>query len=633
MSLLISLPPEVLEKVLNDLSGTWLVRLWLTGSSSLHQMLGNRGAITSAIFNVSHPSALSSSRWPGMIGNLMRLTSLTIAAGHMRIAHPDRIWRSLSSLKHLRELLMHCDEAEAWMFDFVKGYQPLTTGAPFADSGLSSEEVVLRPIASAFPCLEVLKLRTERPFIKPKHIAQLPPSLRTLWLDSSPIAGCIDYLAKLPLLSDLAFKSYPYEASAKCPPSITSLVIRGAEHPFPPSFWKDCNLKSISASMSSAPLLELPSTVERLKITSRSGLELNSLDHLPHLKRFQCHSLKSSAMPHFPAGLESLTLMAHYRMILGTNASPLPASLTSLSLHAEDQVDIIPHIKGLKNLVSLEISNPHNYPMDALIGLPDGLKTLKFRYSAQEDLSPIVKKLPKGLETFQVNAGAFLPAASLHHLPRSLTDLYCTLRFPDSECPNLEEALPKTMKSLHLLLSLPHPHIDDLLASLDLSNLAQLKTLGLNVVPYPIWTIKTFSLIPSTLHRLNITCAAIVQGALKAIPQDLVSLNLQFQEEDSSIFEEDLSRLPPKLTSLSITHSSPIDLQKVTLPTSLHSLTFISSDIPHGAFQHVPRTCSLVVHHQADIQPSALIERLKNKPLADPDPRVTGGDLEWAQIK
>lgn len=228
--------------------------------------------------------------------------------------------------------------------------------------------------------MTVLKLDSaERGFLSNCDLANLPSTLETLWIPNGNRLSnrYMQYLAKLPLLSELSSRVHAFDRDEKCIPSLTSLIASGYLT-FPSSFWDDYTLKSIKDVLPKNSLLRLPSSVEVIRATFTGELQTDSFDHLPHLKElsYTCFA-EQAEMPRILASLVSLAVSAYKSFRRGFGADlRLPRSLTSLTIDLILKL-LCCNIESLNSLTELDVSARFTLPQDVLMKLPAGLTSLR----------------------------------------------------------------------------------------------------------------------------------------------------------------------------------------------------------------------------------------------------------------
>lgn len=317
--LLSTLHPHILALILDKVGGISLIRLWLTGDRQLHHVL-SRGGVQSANFTLSSGSHRTS-RLPGVIRFFSGLTSLTIMAPWKRIAHPQRLWDTISVLSQLKNLKLSFHGAEEWLFypseDFARlGSCWLLDDSP-AESTASIEAeaqvpagLELRPLESTFPLLESLSLTSPKSLLTIAHLRFLPKTLRVLKLISNGNidSTAISHLHIFPYLHTICLGAANNNlVEGILPPSVTSLEIGSSEDGphlnIPRTFWGSSQIIKVYAALDLNSILALPSTVERLQYLAVgteewSSVDLTHLSSLRHLCGLQLYS--NGIYPHIP---------------------------------------------------------------------------------------------------------------------------------------------------------------------------------------------------------------------------------------------------------------------------------------------------------------------------------------------
>ena len=298
-----TLDPNAICVILDFLSPTWIINLWLTGDCNLHSLLSKEGSIMSLTLK-GPTSILSTSRLPGMIASLSSLTSLSISSPLLRIAHPRRVWNCLSQLSKLRSLCLEFESCDAWMFD-VDQLNSLPASRSQSKSSNRLPIATIRPLATTFPHLESLTMSNYlgKTLFSNEHLSALPPSLTSLTVYNFRQIDqkCLLKTASLPHLATLVFDG------AICgvlkdplPSSITSLALtRASEVQVLPSFWSNSRIIELDLDLQLSSLAHLPPSIEKLKIFRFEQLKsaTSYLAHLPNLKSFEVTAESNGRVP------------------------------------------------------------------------------------------------------------------------------------------------------------------------------------------------------------------------------------------------------------------------------------------------------------------------------------------------
>lgn len=468
--------PDALLKIVEYLSPTWIVKLWLTGSVQLRTSIAKRGVLKS--LTLRHPGGyFSTSRLPGMIASLEALTRLTIHAPENRIARPHRMWECLSKLSQLKELELDFLDVDEWLFCSGPSADELLPRPPgeiaFASLGEPTHRT-LRPIATSFPNLETLDLTSTRPgLFQNEHVAQLPPSLTSLVLlnGGSINEGCLDYIGSLPKLAQLRFRAPDCVVLSKPLPSssLTSLSIMKDEKPITiePSFW--------STSLSSAPskmvelklplaessVAHLPPTITKLELPKVPDFSTLSLAHLPLTSIKVRGCLGKFTIPRFNSPLETLDLDGVWTADNVGFDSPIP-TVKYLNLdwdHGADASIIMQYIGHFTQLLELKMTTWSIIDPLCFQDLPLTLTSLHWNNRKPWHsfaLDSILEKLPGGLRELNLFRRCFtISTAFFRHLPRSLLKMNIFVVISqdttDQDAANHFLDLPRSLQSLIML--------------------------------------------------------------------------------------------------------------------------------------------------------------------------------------
>lgn len=637
MSLLTRLEPDLLRNVVDQLDGSSLVNLWLIGSRLLHYALAERGGARKATLAVSAP--LTPSRLPQSIGYLKSLTSLEIHTPDIRIGHPARIWRCLSKLNQLRALSLSFWEAEEWMFEMGDAL-----GSFFEDSdevmssGFSNME--FRPIASTFPQLESLTLRTQNFFLQNHDLPKLPPSLTHLDVsgNSRIDQNCLSYLASLPKIASLNIAAIgPVSEKIQLPSTITALSIdRNGPFEIPKSFWNDCKMVDIRMRMLPDSILHVPN--ESLKTCHlliycppTYSLSLEPTHHPDLFSRFHCLSelrlnpTLTFEYATFPSSLRSLTILLP--PITQEVRLNLPPLLTSLSIHCRRYFNAAHCFTALANelkqLTTLQVKGDTKavlFPStDCFALLPDSLTSLTWTLP----LSKIVDKFPPNLVQLsapQLNFNLLDTALGL--LPASLTDISCGLHFTDAQGPL--GPLPTNLQSIRFDIpdeaALTSPYFDALLACCSLTSLAlhSSKT---------DWTLEDIKRLPPTLRTLELHANSFDPKGFGILPKGLTKLHITTTRTPISLRGR-LHLLPRSLTSLYLFGEFDlVDDDLTHLPRCINHLSLYGDNaFTENALKTMPSSCVFRCSGALSIAYERIKSRIDSQ-FEDPDPRVTGGDI------
>lgn len=540
MSTLTRLPSEVLSKVLALLSGTSLVYLWRTGSKHLLTNMSERSGVTEATFYLA--GALNPSRLPRMLGSFKALSSLTIIAPGLRIGHPWRIWHSLSKLNLLRTLYLSFVEAEEWMFDGPSKELTISDNTEAArDFRLRFLE--LRPIASTFPHLQSLRLATGAQFFTDKDLAKLPQSLTYLNLSNHHrlTSACYEYLAALPHITTILlqiFRQAPLDESAKLPKTITSIAVTSVLLTIPEiprSFWNGCNIIHLHLGMTPSSIEHVPSDFLE-SITSMIETDpKSSFSRFSRLKSIHLMvggSAEGRSLPELPSTLEKLKItLTEFR---SAEAFNLPPFISDLQLDIQGAFDPALLITALnqeaKHLKSLSVHFlPLTDPYNVLGPLTTPVTSLvwfckRFNWSD-------IGTLPRSLTALETNLS--LSYMNLSLLPASLTTIRAALRFDVQDSRHI---LPKGLTDVKLqFLSRPllwpwdFPH--GLVNHLNTCSLESLSILDNFTL---CWDLTSIKALPTSLRSLSLTMMSWPTGSVKLLPRGLSYLKLHQTFRDPS---------------------------------------------------------------------------------------------------
>lgn len=666
---LLGAPPEILEIVLKKLDGTSLVRLWLTGSFTLHHTIRNRGALRSALLVLPHDS-FGPSRLPQMLHSCSSLSSLTISADGARIATPERMWSVLSSLSSLRKLRLICLIAEEWMIEYDENIETLFDESPSLPppdtpiAHLPSTEYELRPIAATFPHLESLFLKTKRQFLRPHHICHLPKSLTSIKLPDHKSVNytCLPYFNDFPNIRTILLdvpKEPKEPLSGVLPPTVTKLTLSDAYLKIPAEFWgSQSQLISFTGNLhTELSIASLPPSLEKLTFPYIIEQEARyyRYDHLPRLRclRFQgshYENREDNILPALPPTLENFQLQN------ATDSTPfdLPPSMRTIYISSlnEYETSVLDLFLRLPALTSLHIAYVDlSFNEEFMRALPTGLTFLQISHKPWGkrfrpklvNLSPIALDLPRGLSSLLLSENIFcLTSSGFKDLPRHLTDLdigivfhgnyrdigehisqlprtLVTVRFEHVELIGVDANLigthhlrpAETRWDVGMLNNLPHASLTDL--RIEQANAA-------------IWTEEMANCLGPNLKRFSLYGGVFKESAVLHLPRTLKSLTIGNQELPAIRFKD----LPRNLRELSLPQFCDVhEWDLVDLPPGLTKLLLSETDLYYllpSSFNLLPLSISNVSYGPLLIGFHNQQHRINNEPLQDPCRRKTWQD-------
>ena len=463
-----TLYPALLLEIVEYLSPTWIVNLWLTGSFQLRISLSKRGVVTSLKLHGPN-GAFSTSRLPGMIACFESLLHLSITSAN-RIAVPYRIWNCLSQLVQLKTLQLEFPEVDEWMFWNNSSESEFAT--LYNESSIDYYVKMqlyhtMRPIATTFIHLETFKLCNKYTVgvIRSEHLSQFPKSLTSLTV-SYPGAfdeKCLEYVASLPKLAELQIGSMVCSklSTPSLPPSITSLTferVSFASGLIEPSFWIGSNIAKLNLSLHPDSVADLPPTITKLKVV---GSNL-SFQHLPALLEVEVVSERENTqfrMPSFNSPLESLDLEVQ-QTINNFDLTTICPTVKNLNLRWKSPMDFdnaFKYIQCFTKLVTLSLQTPSFEP-GHFHQLPPTLTSLLWTArGAKFSIDDEVAKLPRGLTCleFPVYSAKLSPSA-FQHLPPFLKSLRVCKSATESSAEEMAKHFESLPRSLRSLLVIPY---------------------------------------------------------------------------------------------------------------------------------------------------------------------------------
>ena len=477
MTSLESLYPDALLIVTEYLSPTWIVNLWLTGSTQLRTSLAKRGVITS--LSLKGPQGyFSTSRLPGMVSSFESLLHLTIYSPYARIAHPYRIWNCLSKLSQLKTLDLEFPQVDEWLF-LIGGIDPNFPSLFLEESDHNSSSepptTCVRPLATTFPNLETLALSdtSTETQLQNEHLKLFPPSLTSLKLNFRKGGGvnakCLEYISSLPKLAQLWFvDDFCDRLSIPLPPSITSLsiVCRGSIS-IEPSFWVGSNMMELLLPIDDASVAHLPPSITKLKMFALGNLTTPlSFAHLPSLLSADISSPTQLEMPIFNSALETLNL--HFSLREGSvQPGAAISSVEKLYIQWDNCLDLpsaFISLGSLSKLVKLKIGTDHGVDASCFEYLPTSLTSFQWNNTNMENviIDTFIDKLPRGLKSLEFPYySATISTRFFCHLPRSLETLSICLAFSgdfsDEELAKHASELPRALRDFRVIPYVPIP--------------------------------------------------------------------------------------------------------------------------------------------------------------------------------
>ena len=470
-----TLYPALLLEIVEYLSPTWIVNLWLTGSVQLRTSLSKRGVVTSLKLHGPN-GAFSTSRLPGMIACFESLLHLSITSVN-RIAVPYRIWNCLSQLVQLKTLQLEFPEVDEWMF--LNNSSESEFATLYNESRLDYHVKMqlyhtMRPIATTFIQLETFKLScvSKVGFIRNEHLSFLPKSLTSLAVLTKPgiiSEKCLEYVASLPKLAMFHFtaKRCSKLSTPSLPPSITSLTIDTTSGCFliDPSFWIGSNITDLNLPLDPASVADLPPTIAKLWVVGNNLSDL-SFQHLPSLLSVSLVSegeTNGFDMPTFSSPLESLEMQCREPVVCNPfDLKTVFPTVKSLRISAViKDIDInnaFKYIQCFTTLATLRLQTI-NYAPGHLHQLPptltlfewSNLKAAEHLFSIDEEAA----KLPRGLKILDFQSYSVkLSSSAFQHLPPFLKSLRLAIEIPtepsDEEIAKHFQSLPRSLRSLNI---------------------------------------------------------------------------------------------------------------------------------------------------------------------------------------
>lgn len=571
---------------------------------------------------------------------MKRLTSLTIQADGLRLAHPSTVWRCISRLSDLRKLDLSFKEAEEWLFDVdaeVPNLEDLFSESSTANAALPIVPQ-LRPIAQTFKSLEWLRLASGRPKLRNAHFEKFPPSLTHL-----DVGGCAEvdvglalFISKLPRLTSLTYPSRSLDGTPLNPPlpsNITQLRFRSeftSTHAVTASIWsKHQSLTALNVNVDASQLVNLP-LLQKLKISSfrdRKGL---SFAHMPNLR--ELHSQASLSARHIDT---------------------LPKTLTSLRMISIHSKSAFTSAVSLPNLRTLHLADGQFEAKD-LEALPQTLTDLQLPRGSFT-LDPYASKLPPGLTHLHFMETGTFKLSSLRLLPRSLKRLAVTILLPSPSSPTILQDLAGVPPHLEML-TLDHAPApiqrrnarDDVskdppILGWTVSMVEQvtkatdgyLTHLELWRMPPATWTAEHCAALPRQLRILNLSLCLLPNSSLPNLPPSLRELTLRPSTDSpkETMTSEGFQLLPRRLRVFMFFDSfQGVKKEHITaLPTTLTRFNCrdLLAESEWTDISFFPRNCWFNL--RASLTPAlrrALVES-EALPFMDTDRRVLDGDIAW----
>lgn len=590
-----------------------------------------------------------------MLYSCPRLTSIEIRASISRLATPQQLWDLFSSLTLLKRLRLECAEAEAWLMEpeepaefahlFDETLMAELSVNTSANSTITAPLALppMRPIAQALPNLEYLHLNASNCHFKPGHIAFLPKSLTHFAIpyNRDLRSNCLPYFHECPNIQSIYISVESDERlTGVLAPSITSISFgSGTNLEIPASFWSASKLIKIKGYITSETLLQLPPSIEVIKIPTRSwalygwtsdvcesvlyAIERNHL--LPNLKQLKFSNFynvaRNAEWPPLPKTLEKLSFtgyVANPARISHTRLPLLPQSLTKLT--AEDFSDVhglFKSIAGLSSLTTLRFKMRYQCfdNADFLRNLPGGLTYLELSDVSRFDpfepicLDSALPSLPRKLKYLDASDIVYyMTSKASKHLPRQLQHLTIGYIF-DQVVPTTPDDsilsdhildLPRTLSILslahatketsqysdwhgpkfHRKVLLGHPlNTTWSLAMFKNLPLKYLTSLTIHNSKDTLWTQQMIELLPYDLRILYISEGSqLDEEAMRVLPRKL--LRFEYRGHCGSLTSRFFGSLPPFLADLNIPEMWDVDEASLTqLPR--HLCTLMLSPVLH----------------------------------------------------
>ena len=583
--LFVNLAPDVLSEILDWIGGGIdLIQLWLTGDRKLHHLLKDRGILRSATFAADVNGRLSICL-PRMLNSLSFLRTLKLVA-FARIATPSQLWETLSTLRNLQSLYLELPSAEEWLLapkDEIEAFSSLFASLEETDASTptlpSPNGHYLRPMADAFPHLEILHLKSSKHFLTLKDIPHFPKSLRALLLPYNVNFDqtTVSHLHHLPNLDTLAI-TVPEEANFSgliLPARITCLHMNSSASDIPTSFWSlATNLFELNGSFKLSSSHPLPESV--LSMTNRHYVSAHSKPSLPSsLTRLAAPSLQQtlSDLSGLPRDLKSLSFTVSSepdKPVFRSENLVFPALLQQVYVHyVSHSSGVLQVLKNLPLIQQITIcsAGEASYNSTSLFGLPKTLTHLQLSYLyyswTRQDGSNVchfsdnaIAQLPRGLTYLALPKEIFfITTRSLLDLPRNLKTLDVAVAFDDNDYSIAGQIshLPRSLQTLRLYIPWSvNVFIDEALPNWSVDSAACCVQLSLRTTDRSKWTHDMLAMLPKTcLTNLSLMDAfdTIWTGeALASLSPNLRKISLCKGEMEASA----LSELPSSLTSLHI---------------------------------------------------------------------------------
>jgi hypothetical protein len=635
-AILPSVPPDILEKITDLLYGLSVIRLWRTGDKILQWKLSLGGGVRSVHF--TETGVGSTSRYPHMLDNFDRLTSLTINMDNGRICDPGMLWIHLSRFSVLENLSLTCVEAEEWL---MNSQDSLTDAISFLDEEWLPHEPFepiprLKPIASTFNHLSYLKLAATKSYLRDEDLADFPLSLTRLDLpinDTLTPQCYTNFKGKHLLHIETSWgQKYDSESVRKLPQSLTTINMTMWDAIEYVDYWPP-NTTEIRAAMNGKSLQHLPMNLTRLELTNMTFGGSHPSACLTHLQNLKTLILRSyyqhdlNELPGFPSQLETLNLEVELSNVHPNVPNPsLPAGLLSLTIFAYMTLDEEKLVKMIpKGLTYLRVQHRNHFTGKLLGSLSQHLKHINI-YQKQygiptykpeaglknlfqtEPLSPFLTyltirntgcitanafaKLPQTIMTLELNILGEVGAETAH-LPKYLS--HATFHCADAAKWNLEafENLPPHLHTFHL-----HSSKTTFTEEMVRKFSPTLKSLSLSGIHFHDDFVP---LLPREITYFSwIGSPAVTSQSYIHLPRELRGLDTP---DTPIINDKDIKDLPRYLTRWNIPHNATVT--SACLPFLPPALKYLTAD-----------------KHPLSPAFESSLKRRRNDPLVTPDPRI-----------
>jgi hypothetical protein len=528
---LFSLPNDVLREIVPFLSTNELVKLYITGNSSIQTLLCAAKVVNKLEIHLSVYSAL---QWPSIISQFHFITSFRLEAPYLVIQNVD--WCALpSTLKVL-------------VLNFKNALRSLCS--------LPSES----RLSILFPCLHTLSFGATCAMFNGYGQLELPKTLKS-------------FTAKTPMFQlvhssgDLTFPEFLLSENPVKPPSVQVILPKTLE-----------KLK-FPRMRSPAELRFIPSSITRLKVGSNVFQDFLSYDWkwifaqplaLTHFEAIDVYTLPVSSFASLPSTLESFIIQYNIFITLEM-LEAFPRQLKTLKMiecgFEEDLAlqDVLPFMPPN---ITIFYSDYNSYICEPTLihQLPrclrqwSGLKIVMLDVNDVMALPPFLERL----DMDELNDASLVP-----HFPQSISSLII-------EGSAEKEALEKIFERSNIVdLYVRGTPIDiekmpNSITSLNTDywpettpNLEAMMLKYLTIINSDIWTVNHVTSLPITLTELMLNTKFIEVDHFSILPRTLKWIwieHVRSRNGDSRIEENALELLPPSLESLYLAFNEPYSI-------------------------------------------------------------------------